>query len=81
VSFLQALLSIFQREVEQWETPDKRLRNKLSPAAEALAETLGAAANAVDEKPAEKPPAEKPRAKAAPSQAPKRGSAKARRRR
>jgi predicted PurR-regulated permease PerM len=81
VSFLQALLSIFQREVEQWETPDKRLRNKLSPAAEALAETLEAAANAVDEKPAEKPPAEKPRAKAAPSQATKRGSAKARRRR
>ncbi|MEX0611070.1 MAG: AI-2E family transporter [Pirellulales bacterium] len=56
VSFLQALLSIFQREVERWENPNKR-PNKLSPAAEALAETIEAAVSGNDEKPAEKPPA------------------------
>jgi predicted PurR-regulated permease PerM len=76
VSFLQALLSIFQREVEQWENPNKRQRNKLSPAAEALAETIEAAADAVDEK-----PPERPRGKPATPQAPKRRRAKPRRRR
>ncbi len=43
VSFMQALLSIFQREMRDWENPQKRLSHKLSPAAEALAETIEAA--------------------------------------
>ena len=76
VSFLQALLSIFQREVERWESPNKRSRSKLSPAAEALAETIEAAVNAGDEK-----PAEKPRAKAATAKAAKPTRVKPRRRR
>ena len=57
VSFLQALLSIFQREVDRWEHPSKRSPNKLSPEAEALAETIEAAMNSTDDKPAETPPA------------------------
>ncbi|MCI0334305.1 MAG: AI-2E family transporter [Planctomycetes bacterium] len=79
VSFLQALLSIFQREVENWENPQKRRSRKLSPAAEALAETIEAAMNTDDDKPSEKPRALPASAKA--SQAPRGGSAKARRRR
>jgi predicted PurR-regulated permease PerM len=54
VSFLQALLSIFQREVERWENPNKRQPDKLSPAAEALAESIEAAVNSSDAKPAAK---------------------------
>jgi hypothetical protein len=42
VSFLQALLSILQREVENWEQPGETVEGKLSPAAEALAETIEA---------------------------------------
>ncbi len=77
VSFLQALLSIFQREVENWENPQKRRSRKLSPAAEALAETIEAAMNSDDDKPSEKPRALPAAAKA--SNAPK-GGAKGRRR-
>jgi predicted PurR-regulated permease PerM len=76
VSFLQALLSIFQREVERWEHPNKRVSKKLSPEAEALAETIEAAVAATDDKPAEKP-ASKPAA----SKATKGRRVKARRRR
>ena len=76
VSFLQALLNIFQREVDRWENPNKRLPNKLSPAAEALAETIEAAVNSSDEKPAEKPPA-----KTAAGKALKRSRTRARKRR
>jgi hypothetical protein len=75
VSFLQALLSIFQREVERWENPNKRGPNKLSPAAEALAETIEAAVNSEDEEPA-------PGAKAAATNATQKGRrVKSRRRR
>jgi predicted PurR-regulated permease PerM len=75
VSFLQALLSIFQREVERWENPNKRGPNKLSPAAEALAETIEAAVNSEDEEPA-------PGAKAAATKATQKGRrVKSRRRR
>jgi predicted PurR-regulated permease PerM len=76
VSFLQALLSIFQREVDRWEHPNKKLPNKLSPAAEALAETIEAAVTEVDEM-----PAEKLSTKPAATKAAKRGPAKSRRRR
>jgi hypothetical protein len=77
VSFLQALLSIFQREVERWEHPNQQSPNKLSPAAEALAESIEAAVNSTDHKPAEKPPA----TTAAASKAPKGRRARARKRR
>lgn len=40
VSFMQALLSIFQREMDTWESPPRRMRRRLSPAAEALAESI-----------------------------------------
>jgi predicted PurR-regulated permease PerM len=75
VSFLQALLSIFQREVENWENPQKRRPRKLSPAAEALAESIEAAVHD-DEKQAT-------RSLPAPAKggAPKRRTSKARRRR
>lgn len=53
VSFMQALLSIFQREVENWGQPGKSVQGKLSPAAEALAETIEAAVTAVEGEPAE----------------------------
>jgi predicted PurR-regulated permease PerM len=75
VSFLQALLSIFQREMERWENPNKRGSNKLSPAAEALAETIEAAVNSDDEK-----PAESSRAKPAASKTSRRRQVKSRRR-
>jgi predicted PurR-regulated permease PerM len=78
VSFLQALLTIFQREVKRWDNPTKKLPNKLSPEAEALAETLEAAVNYVDEKPEEKRQ-EKPRTKTAAAKGPKGGRAKSRR--
>jgi predicted PurR-regulated permease PerM len=76
VSFLQALLSIFQREVERWEHPTKRRQKKLSPAAEALAETIEAANHAEDAK-----PAAGAGAKPAAPRAAKGGRGKARRRR
>jgi predicted PurR-regulated permease PerM len=54
VSFLQALLSIFRREMEHWENPNKRMPKTLSPAAEAIAESIEAAVNPVDDGPAQK---------------------------
>jgi predicted PurR-regulated permease PerM len=53
VSFMQALLSIFQREVENLGHPEKMVQGKLSPAAEALAETIEAAVTAAEGEPAE----------------------------
>jgi predicted PurR-regulated permease PerM len=80
VSFMQALLSIFQREVERWDDPKKKAVEKLSPAAEALAETIEAAVTADEEKQNEKPE-EKPPAKRAPAKASPRARSKKRRRR
>jgi predicted PurR-regulated permease PerM len=78
VSFLQALISIFQREMEHWENPQKRAVHKLSPAAEALAESIEAA-NAEDETQSEQPRAVPAGNKGVKS--PKRAPAKPRRRR
>jgi predicted PurR-regulated permease PerM len=55
VSFLQALLSIFQREMERWDNPNKRLSKRLSPAAEALGDAIEAAVNAVEGDSADEP--------------------------
>jgi predicted PurR-regulated permease PerM len=68
VSFLQALLSIFQREMEVWDDPKQKAIEQLSPAAEALAETIEAAVTANEDEQKEKP-AGKPPAKAATAQA------------
>jgi hypothetical protein len=75
VSFLQALLSIFQREMENWESPPKRRPRKLSAAAEALAESIEAAVHEDEKQSARTLPAP------AKSGAPKRKTSKARRRR
>jgi hypothetical protein len=75
VSFLQALLKIFQREVERWEDPTKPLEEMLSPKAEALAASIE---SGVDTGPAKRD--ESPRAKAAPPNAPARGGAHSKRR-
>jgi predicted PurR-regulated permease PerM len=80
VSFMQALLSIFQREVERWDDPKKKAVEQLSPAAEALAETIEAAVAAEEEKQDEKPP-EKAPAKSAAAKAPRRARSRKRRRR
>jgi predicted PurR-regulated permease PerM len=79
VSFLQALLSIFQREVRYWENPQKRLPRKLSPEAEALAESIEAAVHGEENNAAAKTRA-LPAAKASQG-ASKRSGSKARRRR
>jgi hypothetical protein len=42
VSFLQALLSIFQKEMRHWESPQKQLADGLSPEAAALADAIDA---------------------------------------
>jgi hypothetical protein len=56
VSFLQALLSIFRREMETLgQLPKRSPQKKLSPAAEALAETIEAAISGEDEDDAEQP--------------------------
>jgi predicted PurR-regulated permease PerM len=47
VSFLQALLSMFRRELERWEDPTQRSL-VLSPGAQALAETIDAAVEAAE---------------------------------
>jgi predicted PurR-regulated permease PerM len=80
VSFLQALLSIFQREMEVWDDPKQKAIEQLSPAAEALAETIEAAVTANEDDQKEKP-AGKPPAKAATAQAFKRTRANRKRRR
>jgi predicted PurR-regulated permease PerM len=79
VSFMQALLSIFQRQVENWENPQKRRSLKLSPAAEALAESIDAAMHDENDNSSSKRAAQTAKPKA--SSAPKRGAAKPRRRR
>jgi hypothetical protein len=79
VSFMQALLSIFQRQVENWENPQKRRALKLSPAAEALAESIEAAVHNDEDNSSTKRAAASTPAKA--SSAPKRSAAKPRRRR
>lgn len=57
VSFLQALLSMFRREIERWEDPTERSL-VLSPTAQALAEHIEAAVG--DEGHDEQPPSAKP---------------------
>jgi hypothetical protein len=47
VSFLQALLAMFRRELERWDDPTQRSVS-LSPGARALAATIDAAAEAAD---------------------------------
>lgn len=47
VSFLQALLSMFRKELERWEDPTQRSL-VLSPGAQALAETIDAAVEAAE---------------------------------
>jgi len=60
VSFLQALLAMFRREIERWEDPTERSL-VLSPSAQALAEHIDAAVG--DEGRDEKPPFNSPAAK------------------
>jgi predicted PurR-regulated permease PerM len=48
VSFLQALLAMFRRELEQWEDPTQKSLT-LSPTAQALAEHIEAAADAAED--------------------------------
>jgi predicted PurR-regulated permease PerM len=76
VSFLQALLSIFQREVDRWDQPGRRGQKKLSPAAEALAESIEAVVHPSDDR-----PAEIPSSKSAATKTTKGSQAKSRRRR
>lgn len=49
VSFLQALLAMFRRELDRWEDPTRKSLVTLSPGAKALAETIEAAAEAAEE--------------------------------
>jgi predicted PurR-regulated permease PerM len=61
VSFLQALLSIFRREMENLgQLPSRSPAKKLSPAAEAIAETIEAAIANEDEAPKDAPPKKPP---------------------
>jgi predicted PurR-regulated permease PerM len=48
VSFLQALLAMFRKELERWDDPTQRSLS-LSPGAQALAEQIDAAAEAAEE--------------------------------
>jgi predicted PurR-regulated permease PerM len=55
VSFLQALLAMFRKELERWDDPTQRSLS-LSPGAQALAEQIDAAAEAAEENGAHEKP-------------------------
>jgi predicted PurR-regulated permease PerM len=81
VSFLQALLSIFQREVESWDQSSRQIvEGKLSPAAEAIAEVVDAAVTAEEKALAERSGGDKSPPKKQTANVAKGGQGKSRRR-